>query len=172
MKKEKKKIDTTTWLCANPPRGEQAQMFPSRFLLNLERIYPTKGKEVLWMFCGSVKPSSGNDTNDIRPETKPTYACSFKDIPENKKYDLIIADPPYNALYAKEWDSDVPKPKHIIEKAARLLLPNGILLLFHIIVAPTYRKTTGFEIIALHPVLCGLGNAIRVVNVFQLPLTP
>ena len=163
------KIDTTTWLCANPPRGEQEQMFPSRFLLNLQKFYPTEGKEVLWMFCGSVKPKPHNDTNDIRPETKPTYCCSFKDIPEEKKYDIIVADPPYNALYAKEWNSDLPKPKHIIEKSVRLLKPRGKLLLFHIIVAPTYRKTTGFQRIALHPILCGLNNAIRVVNVFEKP---
>ena len=82
---------------------------------------------------------------------------------------MIIADPSYNALYAKEWKVDLPKPKHIIEKAEKLLKKGGILLLFHIIVTPTYRKKTGFERVGLHPVLCGLGNAIRVVNVLRKP---
>lgn len=163
----KKEIDMTIWRCTNPLKGGQGQSFPQRFLLNLERHYPTKGKEVLWIFSGGVKSKKHNDTNDIRPETKPTHCCSFQDIPENKKYDMIIADPPYNALYAKEWKTDLPKPKHIIEKSARLLKPGGILLLFHIIITPTYRKTTSFERVGLHPVLCGLGNAIRVVNVLQ-----
>lgn len=163
----KQKVNMDVWRCTNPLRSGQNQAFPQRFLLNLDRQYPLKGKKVLWMFCGGIKSSKNNDTNDIRPETQPTYPCSFKDIPERKKYDIIVADPPYNALYAKEWDSDVPKPKHIIEKAARLLKPDGILLLFHIIVTPTHRRTTNFERIALHPVLCGLGNAIRVVNVLR-----
>ena len=166
-KKMKREIDLTTWKCANPSRQGQQQAFPSRFLLELERYYPTKGKQVLWMFCGGIKPSKNNDTNDIREETNPTYFCSFQDIPEKKKYDIIIADPPYNALYADEWKSDLPKPKHIIEKSSCLLKRGGILLLLHIIITPTYRKDTGFERIALHPVLCGLGNAIRVVNVLQ-----
>ena len=84
-----------------------------------------------------------------------------------KKYQIIYADPPYNKLFAEEWKKDLPKPKHIIEKSARLLKENGLLLLLHILVVPTYRKQTGFERIGLHPVLCGLGNAIRVVNVFK-----
>ena len=121
------------------------------------------------MFCGGIRPSKNNDTNDIRKETEATYSCSFQDIPEKKKYDMIIADPSYNALYAKEWKVDLPKPKHIIEKAEKLLKKGGILLLFHIIVTPTYRKKTGFERVGLHPVLCGLGNAIRVVNVLRKP---
>ena len=116
------------------------------------------------------KPSENNDTNDIRPETKPTYLCSFDEIPKraNGKYDMIVADPPYNHLFAEEWKADLPKPKHIIREAARLLKPRGILLLLHIIVTPTYRKEYGFERIGLHPVLCGLNNAIRVVNVLRL----
>ena len=157
------------WLCTNPLKSGQSQAFPQRFVSQLEKDYPTKDKKVLWMFCGGIRPSKNNDTNDIRPETKATYTCSFQDIPEKKKYDMIIADPPYNALYAKEWEADLPKPKHIIEKAKKLLKPDGILLLFHIIVTPTYRKKTGFERVGLHPVLCGLGNAIRVVNVLQNP---
>ena len=161
------KIDLTVWRCTNPSMQGQRQSFPSRFLSNLERYYPTKDKQVLWMFAGGIKPNKNNDTNDIRPETKPTFLCDFKDIPEIKKYDMIIADPPYNHLFAEEWKNNLPKPKHIVEKSARLLKGGGLLLLLHILVIPTYRKTTGFERIALHPVLCGLNNVIRVLNVFQ-----
>jgi hypothetical protein len=163
----KLKVNMRVWLCTNPLRSGQDQAFPQRFVSQLENDYPLKGKKVLWMFCGGVKPSKNNDTNDIRPETKATYPCSFQDIPDGERYDIIIADPPYNALYAKEWNADLPKPKHIIEKSVKLLKEGGILILFHIIITPTYRKKTNFERIGLHPVLCGLGNAIRVVNVLR-----
>lgn len=165
----KKKVDMTVWKCANPTRGIQKQAFPQRFLLNLQRYYPTKDKKVLWLFAGSIRPDKDNDTNDIRQETNPTFACSFEKIPEeyNGIYDMIIADPPYNKLYAEEWKTDLPKPKNIIKTASRLLKPNGILLLLHIIIVPEYRKEFGFERIGLHPVLCGLGNAIRVLNVLK-----
>lgn len=164
------------WLCTNPLRSGQNQALPQRFISQLNKDYPLEGKEVLWMFAGGVKKNPEyiklgrrDDTNDVRRESGADIVCSFMDLPESKKYDVIIADPPYNELYAGEWKKDLPKPKHIIEKASKLLKPNGILLLFHIVVTPTYRKNTKFERIGLHPVLCGLGNAIRVVNVLILP---
>jgi len=159
----------TIWRCTNPLRSGQSQAFPQRFISELKKSYSLDNKKILWMFCGGIRPSENNDTNDIREETEPTYLCSFEDIPEsaNGTYDMIIADPPYNALYAKEWEKELPKPKHIIREAERLLKPGGLLLLFHIIITPTYRKSYGFERVGLHPVLCGLGNAIRVVNVLK-----
>ena len=166
-KKQKTEVDMTIWKCTNPLRSGQGQAFPQRFLLNLERQYPTKNKKVLWMFAGGMSPSKNNDTNDIRPKTEATFVCNFTEIPGENKYDMIIADPPYNELFASEWKQDLPKPKHIIRESYRLLKPGGILLLFHIIITPTYRKEFGFERIGLHPVLCGLHNAIRVVNVFK-----
>lgn len=113
---KKKEVNMTVWKCTNPLKSKQGQTFPQRFLLNLERQYPTKGKKVLWMFAGGVKPKKNNDTNDIRPETNATFVCDFTKIPSKEKYDMIVADPPYNALYAKEWKSDLPKPKHIINE--------------------------------------------------------
>lgn len=170
--KTKVNVNMEVWKCTNPLKSGQSQAFPQRFLLNLERYYPTKKKKVLWMFSGGIKPKKNNDTNDIRAETEATFICSFEKIPQkmNGKYDMIIADPPYNELFAKKWEKDLPKPKHIIKEYYRLLKPEGILLLFHIIVVPTYRKDFGFERIGLHPVLCGLGNAIRVMNVLKKPL--
>ena len=172
MPNKNKSVNMRVWLCTNPLRSGQSQSFPQRFISQLNKDYPLEGKDVLWMFSGGVNNNSEykklnrkDDTNDIREESGANIVCSFQDLPEEKKYDIIIADPPYNTLYAKEWNNDLPKPKHIIEKSAKLLKPNGILLLFHIIVVPTYRKKTNFKRIGLHPVLCGLGNAIRLVNV-------
>ena len=169
---KKQKVNMGIWKCTNPLRSGQAQAFPQRFLLNLERQYPTKDKKVLWLFAGGVRPSKNNAACDIRPETKATYVCDFTEIKGKNKYDMIVADPPYNQLFANEWKQDLPKPKHIIRESHRLLKPNGILLLFHIIITPTYRKEFGFERIGLHPVLCGLHNAIRVVNVLQKQFNP
>ena len=171
----KSEVNMRVWLCTNPLRSGQSQAFPQRFISQLNKDYPLENTKVLWMFGGGVKKNKeylklnrNDDTNDIREESRCNIVCSFADIPEKKKYDIIIADPPYNALYADEWKADLPKPKHIIEKSARLLKKDGILILFHIVVTPTYLKSTGFKRIGLHPVLCGLNNAIRVVNVLKL----
>lgn len=161
------KIDTTTWLCTNPPKGKQRQMFPSRFINNLKRIYPYQNKKVLWMFSGAV--GEEGDTIDIRPETGATFICSYEHIPVNDgTYDMVIADPPYNQLFSNEWKTDLPKPKHILKEAARITKSGGIIGILHCVVVPCYHKEGfGVQRIALHPILCGIHNAIRVFNVFE-----
>ena len=163
----KKEIDLTTWKCANPPKGKQRQMFPSRFIRNLKKVYPLEGKKILWMFSGAIE--EGGDTIDIRPETKATFICSYEHIPvRNGTYDMVIADPPYNQLFAKEWKTDLPKPKHILKEAARITKKGGLIMILHCVIIPCYHKER-FKVqrIALHPILCGIHNAIRVLNVFQ-----
>lgn len=163
---EKLKIDTTTWLCANPSKKGQSQQFPSRFLLNLKKFYPYENKKVLWMFSGSIKDG---DTTDIRPETGAKFICPYDNLPiPDNTYDMVIADPPYNKLFAKEWKANFPKPKRILKEASRVTKPGGLILILHIIVIACYHKE-GFNVqrIALHPVLCGIHNAVRLLNVFR-----
>jgi SAM-dependent methyltransferase len=167
-------VNMEVWKCTNPSKqGSQSQMFPTRFLRNLERVYPTKDKKVLWMFSGSMKGDKNNITTDIRKETGADIISSYDKLPiEDNSFDMIIADPPYNQLFAKEWKADLPKPKRIIQEALRILRPEGILILLHIVVTPTYQNSLNhqghcFKRIGLHPVLCGLHNAIRVTNVLQ-----
>ena len=163
----KKEIDLTTWKCINSPKGKQRQMFPSRFIRNLKKFYPLEGKKILWMFSGAIE--EGGDTIDIRPETGATFICSYDKIPvKNETYDMVIADPPYNELFAKEWKTDLPKPKHILKEAARITKKDGLILILHCIIIPCYHKEGfGIQRIALHPILCGINNAIRVLNVFK-----
>jgi len=172
---KKQDVNMEVWKCTNPSKqGSQSQMFPARFLRNVERVYPTKEKRVLWMFSGSMKGDKNNVTTDIREETGADYICPYDELPfKENSFDIVIADPPYNKLFAKEWKADLPKPKRIIREALKVLKPNGILLLLHIIVTPTYQNSlkdkdgNNFRRIGLHPVLCGLNNAIRVLNVYQ-----
>ena len=162
----KREIDMTVWKCANPPKGIQMQMFPSRFLLNLKRYYPYEDKKILWMFSGGIEEKG--DTTDIRPETGAKIIAPYDNlpIPENT-YDMVIADPPYNQLFAKEWKADFPKPKRVLKEAARITKSGGLILILHCLIIPEYRKEIPVERIALHPVLCGLNNAIRVLNVYK-----
>ena len=161
-----RKIDMTVWKCTNPPKGIQNQMFPSRFLLNLKRYYPYEDKYVLWMFSGSI--DEGGDTTDIRVETNAKIIAPYDNLPiKDNTYDVVVADPPYNQLFAKEWKADFPKPKRILREASRVTKPNGLIFILHCLVIPEYRKEIPVERIALHPVLCGLNNAIRVLNVYK-----
>lgn len=158
-------IDVETWLCGPPPSTGQYQRYPSRFLYNLKRKYPEMfDKNALHMFSGSC--SFGVST-DIRPETKPDICAPYDKIPRPaNSFSAVICDPPYASHYANEWHTDLPLPKRILQEAARLVKPNGLIGILHIIIIPAY-KVCNVKRIALHPILTGPNNAIRVFNVFR-----
>ena len=160
-------IDTTTWLCGSPPNTGQRQRYPGRFLFNVKRTYPTMlGPLALHMFSGSLAGELSM-TTDLRPETGADIVAPFDAIPRpDGSFSAIIADPPYADHYQGEWHGDLPKPKHILREASRLCEPGGLIGILHIIVIPAYKEF-GVERIALHPVLAGPNNAIRVFNVFR-----
>lgn len=157
-------MDTTTWLCGNPPANGQKQRYPGRFEHNLRKYYLKDGMKILTMFSGSV---GYGDTTDIRPETGALVVAPYDSLPEYLcDYDIVVADPPYNKGFGAEWKADLPKPKRIARSAMKALKVGGLFLLLHIIVLPAY-KDLGMERVALHPVLCGTNNAIRVLNVMR-----
>ena len=169
------KLDTTTWLCGPPPASGQRQRYPSRFEFNLIKHYPQVLSEpCLHMFSGSLDSSSKirGWTTDIRPETGADIISPYDELPESLHgMGIVIADPPYNAGFGSRWigenaDAALPRPKHIAAQAMKVLKPGGLFLLLHIIILPAY-KDLGMERIALHPILTGPNNAIRVLNVMR-----
>ena len=157
-------IDTTTWLCGPPARHGQFQRFPGRFIYNVRHTYPSLiGDNSLHMFSGG---SDLGVTTDMRPETGADIIAPFDAIPRpDASFDAVLADPPYADHWQGQWHGDLPKPKHILREAARLVRPGGLVAILHIIIIPAYAEF-GVTRIALHPVLTGPNNAIRVLNVF------
>lgn len=122
------------------------------------------GKNVLHMFSGSC--SFGIST-DIRKESKPDICAPYDKIPlEDCLFDAILGDPPYANHYANEWHSKLPMPKRILKEAVRLVKPEGLIGILHILIIPAYKELK-VERIALHPILTGPNNVIRVFNVFR-----
>lgn len=159
-------MDTTTWLCGGPPANGQYQRYPGRFLFNVKRTYPELMQpNVLHMFSGS---SEIGVTTDIRPETGADIVAPFDAIPcPDNSFSGTLADPPYADHWQGQWHGSLPKPKHILKEAVRLTQTGGLVAILHIIIIPAYREL-GVERVALHPVLTGPNNAIRVLNVFRV----
>lgn len=159
------KIDTTTWLCGPPSSHGQFQQYPSRFIFNVRKHYPEMlVPEALHMFSGS---SDLGVTTDFREETGADIVAPFNAIPRpDKSFPSIIADPPYADHWQGQWHGELPKPKHILKEAARLVEDGGLIGILHIIIIPAYKELN-VERIALHPILTGPNNAIRVFNVFR-----
>jgi hypothetical protein len=158
-------LNTQTWLCGPPSKNGQFQQYPSRFIFNVKRVYPKMiGVGALHMFSGS---SDLGTTTDFREETGADIIAPFDAIPvEDGYFASVLADPPYADHWQGQWHGALPKPKHILREASRLVRSGGLIGILHIIVIPAY-KAYGVERIALHPVLAGPNNAIRVFNVFR-----
>lgn len=157
-------MDTTTWLTGPPSSKGQMQQYPSRFMFNLKKAYPEfVSDRTLHMFSGS---SEFGITTDLNSDTA-AIKGDFKNLPfAPNSMDAVLADPPYADHYANEWHSELPKPKHILKEAARLVKPGGLIGILHIIVIPAYKEFR-LSRVGLHPVLAGPNNAIRVFNVFR-----
>ena len=161
-------MNVDTWLCGPPPSRGQYQQFPSRFEFNLRKFYPEIiSLNTLQMFSGAKK---WGVTTDIRKETGCDYVCPFDQMPfKNEQFDNVIADPPYADHWQGQWHGELPKPKHILKEAVRVCKKGGLIMILHIIIIPAYKEF-GIERIALHPILTGPNNAIRVLNVFKVGL--
>ena len=120
------------------------------------------------MFSGSM---DWGDTTDVRPETGAKFVAPYDALPiPDNVYDWVIADPSYTTGFQHEWTKlpdGLPKPKRILQEAARVTKSGGKIAILHIIVIRPHTKITGVRRIALHGILCGENNAIRVLNVFQ-----
>ena len=168
-------LDVTTWPTGPPPAVGQFQRYPGRFLYHLTRSNYFKDNPVVFeMFCGQsqLKDMGYNVfTTDIRAETGADLVTPYDALPNHLagKFDLALVDPPYNKGFSSEWtshDKDLPKPKRILREAVKVVRPGGLILILHVIVIPAY-KVYNVERLALHPILTGPNNAIRVLNVLR-----
>lgn len=170
-------IDVTPWMVGPPPAKGQYQRYPGRFLhylIKSKYLGGTTRPIILEMFCGqSLLKDKGFVvfTTDIREDTGCGIVAPYDNLPEwvTGQFNVVIADPPYNKGFSNEWvthKKDLPKPKRILREAARAVVPGGYILILHVIIIPAY-KSLGVKRVALHPLLTGANNAIRVLNVFQ-----
>jgi len=158
-------MNIETWKTGPPTSKGQKQQYPSRFEFNLKKYYPEFFDDnTLHMFCGACK---WGKTTDFRKETGADIVAPFDCIPlKDCSMNNIIADPPYADHYQNEWHGDLPKPKHILKEASRIVKDGGLIGILHIIIIPAYKELN-VKRIGLHPILAGPNNAVRVFNVFK-----
>lgn len=165
-------LDVTPFATGPSPSTGQKQRYPGRFVAYLNAHYPLEGKRILEMFSGSgeLKEKYGATTTDIRYETGADIVAPYDDLGyKGTKFDIVIADPPYNAGYSNEWTEHadhLPKPKRIQREANKVLRIGGLCMIMHIIQVPTYQ-INGVESVAYHPLFVGPNNAARYLCVFK-----
>ncbi len=163
-------LDMTPFLTGPSPSTGQKQRYPGRFVTYLNAHYHLGGKRILEMFAGSgeLQKRFGAITTDIRSAAAPDFVAPYDNLRlPGRKFDFVIADPPYNAGFSNEWTvhaSDLPKPKWIQREAAKVLKIGGLCIILHIIQIPAYKEN-GMQAVAYHPIFTGPNNAHRLLSV-------
>lgn len=179
-------LDVTPFATGPSPSTGQKQRYPGRFVQYLNAHYPLEGQRILEMFAGSgqIKQFRMKEiderlvfddynqvlTTDLREETGCDITSPYDEFSQNykgKKFDVVIADPPYNAGFANEWTDHkdgLPKPKRIQRESAKVLRMGGLCMILHVIQVPAYREN-GMKLVAIHPILGGSNNAARTLTV-------
>lgn len=108
-----------------------------KWLIELaEDILKKRNLSILNLFCGM---NVYGLRVDIRPEVKPDVLCDAHECSSfiNKKFDLIIADPPYSIKEAKKlYGTPRLKYKKWTRECDKLLKTGGILIIYHKHVMP------------------------------------
>jgi hypothetical protein len=112
-------------------------LYAERWLLQLARdILGKQNAEILNLFCGM---NVEGYRVDINPEVKPDLICDAHKLSEklDHKFDIIFADPPYSDEEAKElYGTPKLNYKKWTSEATKLLLQNGLLIVYHKYVMP------------------------------------
>jgi hypothetical protein len=112
-------------------------LYAEEWLLELAGdILGKKDFSLLNLFCGMNKYGY---RVDINPEVQPDLVCDAHKLSEHldKRFDVILADPPYSDEEAKElYKTPKLNYKKWTTEATKLLNDNGLLIVYHKYVMP------------------------------------
>jgi hypothetical protein len=141
--------------------------FPPSFLKRMHALFPNK-KRTLHLFSGTLSDYPEADTIDLNPEYSPTVVGDVMDIEQhfkNKKYDLIISDPPYSKKDAERYGVKLVN-KRLVLREARKVASDDAVLIWLDTATPIYRKLD-WQLLGMIGVSCGTNRVFRVATIFQ-----
>ena len=138
------------WFLPRPKRDHYKggmPLYAEEWLLKLASgLVKTDTTETLNLFCGMNKYGF---RVDIKPEVEPDLICDAHELTKhiNRKFDIILADPPYSNDEAKEiYGTGKLNYKKWSKEAEALLNNGGILIVYHKYVMPNPNPEK-FEVI-------------------------
>lgn len=167
------------WLVGNNYRNPTKYYgaYPANFLKRIHALFKeefTEG-EVLHLFSGMVaKLGEGVNENrhettfDIRPELKPDVlgdAVHVSDYFPLKKFDLVLADPPYDTNHEKYGTEPFSK-KAVIKECANIVKPGGYLAWLDTMM-PMWAKKDGWVLKGTIGLCQSTNHKVRMVTILQ-----
>lgn len=140
--------------------------YPATYLKRVKSLFPDK-KRVLHAFSGRVDLSIiPGDTIDINPELEPTFVDDMQTMHKVplRRYDLVLADPPYSVEDAEHYQTTMVKRNKVMTALERL--PIGAHIVWLDQVLPMYRKAV-FNVDAQIGMVKSTNHRFRLVTIFR-----
>jgi hypothetical protein len=118
------------WILGNNYKGSGLYgSYPPQYVKRVMSLFPDAEK-VLHLFSGSLPP--GDYTRfDINPESKADVIGDASELSKyfpKKKFDLILADPPYSIEDALHYGKPMVNRNKVLKECAKILVKGGHLV--------------------------------------------
>lgn len=130
-------------------------------------------EEVLHLFSGSLTDDVGGDRLDINPNLNPNIVGNAEELSSlmKKKYDLILADPPYTKSdqerYSELMGRELKFPnRNKVVRECTMVLEEGGYLVWLDQVLPMYRKKD-IELVGTIGLIRSTNHRFRVISIFR-----
>ncbi len=142
--------------------------YPKRFVTYALKALQCPAREVLHVCSGMLTSAEvrGGLRLDLRAAARPDVRADGRCLPfRDGSFSGVLIDPPYSVEYARElYDTDYPRPSHLLAEAARVLRPGGRCGFLHFLVPLVGRSKLRFAY--TRGVTQGCGYRIRAFTVF------
>lgn len=161
------------WYLPRPKKSKYKGGMPlycEKWLLLLaESLFGYKfgGPKVLQVFSGTNKIG---DMVDLNPKVNPDYLCDIHELTrfiKGRKYDIILADPPYSNKESEEMYGT--PPLHYAKwtsECIKLLSDDGIFIIYHRVKVPNPNPKE-FETIKRVTIIGAPLHSIRIALFFR-----
>ena len=154
-----------TWLIGNyyRNRNEYYGCYPHSYLKRIKSMFPDC-KKILHVFSGSVKQE---DTFDINPKYKPTYIGDAHILSTivKKKYELILADPPYSNEDADHYGTPMINRNVVVKECSKILEKGGYLVWLDQVFPMYWRKD--LHLVGVIGLIRSTNHRVRTVFIFR-----
>lgn len=159
-----------TWWMGNNYRNASNYYgaYPPMYLKRIELIFPYDTFHTLHLFSGSLK--KGNYVRlDSNPKMNPDVVGNAENLaecfPNFKKFDVILADPPYRDSDAEKYGCVLPNKKRVVESCYDVLKVGGHLVWLDEMM-PMYRKDM-WDVLGFVSIVRSTNHRFRMAVIFQ-----
>lgn len=142
-------------------------MFPVRFVPWALSILQVRAAEVLHVCSGGLGSEVGGLRVDVRRAAAPDVVADGAALPfRDESFAGVLIDPPYSVEYAHAlYNTDYPRPSHLLKEAARVVCAGGRVGFLHFLVPKPGSPLLKIE--RIYGVTQGCGYRIRAFTVLR-----